>query len=245
MVRQVQGNGMFGLYSRNASQTPRADSARARRRRALSRLFSPLLVVAIVSIVFFCRAQLVQSSFEEPLSPTWLGPEGGGHCGGSGSGEVVGLGASNYVHSGEHAVRLAVWDDGSPSAVSWAGVMRVLPCTPSRRVRIGAWLYFSSKVLPLRTDSLTQLKIEYFEDDNARDLIPTHLFLSPPFDPSSYQPDTWHRVEATDRAPQGARSMKVSIVMTAQNMHGRKEAVWLDDLFVELQPPKCPVGLRR
>jgi hypothetical protein len=209
-------------------------------RKIRSGVISSVLVLAAASVVLFCRAQIVESSFEEPLSPTWVGPEGGGHCGGDGAGEIVGVGAGSYVHTGKHAVRLVVWDDGNPDAASWAGVMRVLPCTPGRRIRVGAWLYFSSETLPLRSDSQAQLKIEYFEDAEAEQLIPTHLFLSPPFDASSYKSDDWHRIEAADRAPQGARSMKFSIVVTARNMKGQREAVWLDDLFVEVQPRRCP-----
>ncbi|OQW95382.1 MAG: hypothetical protein BWK77_07555 [Verrucomicrobia bacterium A1] len=203
-------------------------------------MISTVLVLAVASVVLFCRAQIVESSFEEPLSPTWLGPEGGGHCGGGGDGELVGVGTGNYVHTGKQAVRLVVWDDGNPAAASWAGVMRILPCAAGRRIRVGAWLYFSSETLPLRSDALAQLKIEYFEDPKAERLIPTHLFLSAPFDPAGYKPDTWHRIEAADRAPQDARSMKFSIVVTARNMGGRREAVWLDDLFVEVQPRRTP-----
>jgi hypothetical protein len=199
-------------------------------------------MAALISFVLFCRAQTVESSFEEPLSPTWQGPEGGGQGGGGGAGDIVTVGASNYVHSGKHAVRLVVWDDGHPEAISWAGVMRVLPCTPGRRIRSGAWLYFSSKTLPLRGGALAQLKIEYFEDEEAAQLIPTHIFLSPPFESSCYKPDTWHLIQSTDRIPSSARSMKLSIVMTARHLGGHKEAVWLDDLSVETQSPRCPAG---
>ncbi|MFH0953406.1 MAG: hypothetical protein V1873_03655 [Verrucomicrobiota bacterium] len=204
-------------------------------------VISSLLVLVLASIVLFSRAQLVQSSFEEPLSPTWHGPEGGGAEGGNGDGLVVTLDADDFVRTGEHSIRLRVWDDGSPSALSWAGMMQILPCRAGRKVRVGAWLYCSSSVLPMRGESCAQLKIEYFEDDRAQRLIPTHLFLSPPFNPRTYKPDAWHLIEACDRAPQYARSLKFSVVITAQKLNGEKQAVWLDDMFVEMQPPK-PVG---
>lgn len=211
-------------------------------------VFSSLLVILLASIVLFSRAQLVQSSFEEALSSTWRGPEGGGWGGGDGAGLIVDLGKEEFVRTGQRAVRLCVWDDGSPEAAAWAGVMQVLPCSPRRKVHVGAWLYFSSKVLPLRGEACAQLKIEYFEDDQARRLIPSHIFLSPPCEPVSYKPDTWHLIQATDRAPQCAKSLKFSVVVTARKLAGRREAVWLDDMFVEMPPhppgPKSDAGAR-
>lgn len=202
-------------------------------------VLSSLLVLAIASIVIFSRAQLVESSFEEPLSPTWRGPEGGGSSGGQGSGSIVRLGDSDFVRSGERSIRLMVWDNGSPDAVAWAGVMQVLPCKPCRKVRVGAWLYFSDSVLPLTSETTAQLKIEYFEDTDAKQLVPTHIFLSPPFCAATYQANTWHLIQAVDRAPAHAVSLKFSVVVTGQQLHGRQQAVWLDDMFVEVQAPRA------
>ena len=189
----------------------------------------------IGSVVLFCRAQIVQSSFEEPLSPTWQGPEGGGACGWFGEGAVIGIGKENFVHSGKHAVKLAVGDDGNPNAMAWAGVMQILPCVAGKKVRVGAWLYYSSVSMPLLNTSQAQLKIEYFEDKDAKQLLPGHVFLSTPFNSATYKADTWHLIEAFDRAPQNARSLKFSIVITSQNATARRQAVWLDDMFVDVQ----------
>jgi hypothetical protein len=206
---------------------------------------SSLLVLAIISFVIFSRAQLVESSFEEPLSPTWRGPEGGGSAGGQGSGSIVRLGESDFVRSGQRSIRLVVWDDGTPEAMAWAGVMQVLPCRPCRKVRVGAWLYFSDSVLPASPTTVAQLKIEYFEDAQATRLVPTHLFLSPPFCAATYKPNTWHLIEAMDRAPAHAASLKFSIVVTGQGLNGRQQAIWLDDMFVEVQPARATDGLSR
>jgi hypothetical protein len=175
---------------------------------------SSVLAALLASIVLFSRAQIVQSSFEEPLSPTWKGP-----------------------------VKLTVGDDGNPNAMAWAGVMQTLPCEAGRKVRVGAWLYYSSALLPLRNTSQAQLKIEYFEDKAAKQLLPGHIFLSTPFNPATYKPDTWHLIEAFDRAPQNASSMKFSIVVTSQKATRRRQAIWLDDMFVEIQASR-PMGRR-
>lgn len=204
-----------------------------------------ILVLAAISFVIFSRAQLVESSFEEPLSPTWRGPEGGGSAGGHGSGSIVRLGDADFVRSGQRSIRLMVWDDGSPEAVAWAGVMQVLPCRPCRKVRVGAWLYFSDSVYPAGAGTVAQLKIEYFEDADAQRLVPTHLFLSPPFSAATHKPNAWHLIEATDRAPAHAASLKFSIVVTGQGLRGREQAIWLDDMFVEVQPTRMGDGLSR
>ena len=204
---------------------------------------SSVLAALLASIVLFSRAQIVQSSFEEPLSPTWKGPEGGGACGGFGEGSVVSIGKEDFVRSGKHAVKLTVGDDGTPNAMAWAGVMQTLPCGSGRKVRVGAWLYYSSALLPLLNTSQAQLKIEYFEDAEAKQLLPGHIFLSTPFNPATYKPDTWHLIEAFDRAPQNASSMKFSIVVTSPKATCRRQAVWLDDMFVDIQASR-PMGKR-
>lgn len=197
-----------------------------------------MLAALLASIVLFSRAQIVQSSFEEPLSPTWKGPEGGGACGGFGEGCVVSIGKEDFVRSGKHAVKLTVGDDGDPNAMAWSGVMRTLPCTAGKKVRVGAWLYYSSALLTLQDTSQAQLKIEYFEDKEAKHLLPGHIFLSTPFNPTTHKPDAWHLIEAFDRIPQNASSMKFSIVVTSQKAACRRQAVWLDDMFVEIQAMK-------
>ena len=191
-------------------------------------------------MVFLSRAQIVQSSFEEPLNPTWTGPEGGGACGGFGNGCVVSLGKEDFVRSGKYSVKLTVGNDGNPNAMAWADVMRTLPCPGGKKVRVGVWLYYSSTLLPLQNTSQAQLKIEYFEDSDAKQLLPDHVFLSPPFNSESYKSDTWHLIEAFDRAPKNASSMKFSIVVTSQKATRQTQAVWLDDLFVEVQRSKSP-----
>ena len=209
------------------------------------RICSFFLAISLASLVILTRAQLVQSGFEELKNPAWYGPEGGGTSGGQGEGKLVCIGTNDFAHKGEHSIRLMIWDNGSPDAVSWADVTQILPCSGSRKVHVGAWLYFSSSVFPVKTNALTQLKIEYFEDKQARQLIPTHIFLSPPFDPAMQKPDSWQYVEAFDRAPQNASSMKFSVVMTGQRLKGQREAMWLDDMFAEVCPRAPGQGLYR
>ncbi len=201
------------------------------------RLVSSMLVAALVSMVLLGRAQLVESSFEEPLTPSWEGPEGGGASGGQGRGAVVEASATNFVRTGRRSVQLVVWDDADANSMSWAGLTKVMPCLPSRRVRVGAWLYFSSSVLPVGGETCAQLKIEYFDDEDAQRILPTHVFLSAPFNPRTHRTDSWHFVEAFDRAPPHACRLRFSIVMTARRLGGREQAVWVDDMFVDVGRP--------
>ena len=194
----------------------------------------PLLIFLLASVVIFCRAQLVESSFEEPLT-SWEGPDGGGSCGGQGGGKIVDHGSNDFVRTGERALRLMVWGSGSAESVAWAGVMKKMACTGGRKVHVGAWLYSSSSAFPLDEKTSAQLKIEYFADAEAQKLVPTHIYLSPPFDPVSFPPNRWHLLQATDRAPQDAHSLRFSIVMTAECLGSTQQAVWLDDIFVEVQ----------
>ncbi len=185
-------------------------------------MISSILVVALTSLVFLCRAQFVQSSFEEPLSPTWKGPEGGGSSGGGGGGCIVSRSSNEFVRTGKQAVRLVIWDDGSPESVSWAGLMKIAKCSAGRKVHVGAWVFFSSDILPMDSGCASaQLKVEYFQDESAEELIPTHIYLSAPFSPDSLEANKWHLLEAVDRAPQHARSMKFSVVVTGQKL-GRR-----------------------
>jgi len=206
---------------------------------------SSVLATLVVSAVIFCPAQLIHSGFEDMSNGKWDGPGGGGVGGGGGTGQVVGIGKDSFVRSGARAVCLEIWDDGSPDSVAWAAIMQTIPCDTQRKIRVGAWLYFSSSVLPLGSESTAHLRIEYFEDKEGLQLIPTHIYLSPPFDPASYEPDSWHLIEACDRIPRNARSLRVSVVVTGQGMNGRKQAVWLDDLYVDLSPAPFPRGMRR
>jgi len=187
---------------------------------------------------------MIRSGFEKDSSMTWDGPAGGGVFGGQGSGSIVLSGDTDFVHSGLRSIRLRIWDDGNSDAVAWAGIMHTLPCERRRRVRVGAWLYFSSTIYPLDTSASAHLRVEYFEDLEGNTLIPGRVHLSPPLDISTYKADTWHQLEATDRIPPQARSLRVSVVLTAHRLEGKTEAVWLDDLYVDLYPGVFPRGQR-
>ncbi len=206
---------------------------RGRRRRAL------VLALALIAgaVGLYVRAQQTLINFERMPPAGWEKPQAGGMRGGAGAAALVTTGASDFARSGARAVRLDVWNLGTdPTAVAWAAVSQVYPCRAGRKVRIGAWLYFSSSIHPLADSAVTaQLRIEYYTDAAARNLYPMHIYLGPPFNPAAgYGPDTWHLVEGTDRAPPGAVAMRVSLVLAAQHITAR-QTVWADDVFVEIQ----------
>lgn len=195
--------------------------------------FAGVVVVLGVALSF---AQVVRIDFEQPVTTRWMGPVGGGANGGAGGGTLVTAEQNNYVHGGRHALRLEVWDDGSSSnAVAWAGVMHQMVCTPGARVYAEGWVYFSSTNAPLTENGSVHLQVEFFRDTRAEDLMPEYVCVSPPVNPSTHAFDHWHRLDIRGRVPDGARSLRAGLVVTAQRLGGRKNAVWVDDLSVSLR----------
>lgn len=204
-----------------------------------------LAVALIVLVVFFCPAQLLRSGFEPSEEPAWEGPFGGGAYGGSGGGRLVEGSLGDFVRTGGRSVRLEVWDDGSDQSVAWAGITQTLPCELRRKVQAGVWLYFSSTNLPLRPCASAHVRVEYFKDAEGQELIPECVYVSPPLSPDTHASDTWHLMEVTGRIPAESRSLRVSVVVMGQEMRGQTQAIWIDDLFVEMQPTPSPGRNRR
>ena len=206
----------------------------------------PALALAFVTLaVFFCPAQLLRFGFEECEEAPFEGPYGGGAYGGSGGGRLVAGGAGDFVRSGKQAVRLEVWDDGSKESVAWAGIMQTVMCDLRRKVQAGVWLYFSSSVLPLQPGAQAHLRVEYFEDPEGTRMIPGCVYVSPPLDPGVHASDTWHLVEVHGRIPPESKSLRVSVVVMGQGLKGQPQAIWVDDLCVEMHPIPRPGGLRK
>ena len=83
---------------------------------------------------------------------------------------------------------------------------------------------------------MAQLRLEYYHDDFAEQLIPTHVTLSTPFTSSvGYAADTWHLVQVYDRIPPQARSIKFTILLLSQRPDSERKVVWVDDAFMEFQ----------
>ena len=193
----------------------------------------------IVLAVAFSLAQVVQMDFEPPALARWKGPIGGGVYGGAGAGVLVSSDMGEPVHGGQQALRLEVWDDGSsPQAVAWAAVMHHMPCSPSARVQAEGWVYFSSTNAPLRETGSVHLQVEFFRDADGEELMPQYVCVSPPVNPATYQGDQWHRLELQGRIPSEARSLRAGLIVTAHGLGGRKQAVWVDDLLIEIKKRK-------
>jgi len=174
----------------------------------------------------------------------WSGPWGYGALGGHGSGSFVDASAHDYVRSGERSLRLAVRDDGNPSAVAWSGISQTVRCRPGSKVRAGAWVFYRSAYFPpTEGRAMAQLRLEYFSDEFGERLIPTRVSLSTPFTSSSgYAPDTWHLVQVYDRVPRRARSVKFSIMLLSQKPDGREKIVWVDDAFLQFRESRARSG---
>lgn len=182
--------------------------------------------------------QVHELGFEKPGE--WLGPWGFGTLGGQGSGKFVQKTDGAAVRSGEKALLLTVEDDGSPKAVAWAGSSHMERCIPGSKVKAGAWFrYSSSDSPPTEGRAVGQLRLEYFEDGEGQQLIPSHVSMSAPFTSSADNiSEFWHLVELYDRVPDQAQSMKFSILLLSQQPNGQKKQVWVDDAFLEVQPPR-------
>lgn len=141
----------------------------------------------------------------------------------------------DHVHGGRHALRLEVWDDGSsPQAIAWASVMHHMPCCPGARVQAEGWVYFSSTNAPLGENGSVHLQIEFFQDADGEELMPQYICVSPPVNPATHQFDQWHRVDLRGRIPDTARSLRAGLIVTAYRLGGKKQAVWVDDLSIEV-----------
>jgi hypothetical protein len=204
--------------------------------RPLRKVLWAAVGIAIAFVVALSFAQVARIDFEQPATTRWIGPVGGGTSGGAGGGTLVSLNEGNYVRGGRHALRLEVWDDGSSRhAVAWAGVMHHMSCTPGTRVNAEGWVYFSSTNAPLTENGAVHLQVEFFRDAAGEDLMPEYVCVSPPVNPTTHAFDQWHRIDIRGRVPDGARSLRAGLIVTAQHLGGRKHAVWVDDLCIELK----------
>ena len=92
---------------------------------------------------------------------------------------------------------------------------------------------------------MAQLRLEYFQDEYAEQIIPTHVTLSTPFTSSiGHAPDTWHLIQVYDRVPNEAQTVKFSILLLSQKPNNEPKVVWVDDAFLEFQGPR-PGSLQR
>ncbi|MBN1269950.1 MAG: hypothetical protein JXB04_10195, partial [Kiritimatiellae bacterium] len=180
-------------------------------------------------------AGLLDAGFEWPCVRAWLGPWGGGANGGGGGGQIVEAGPADFIHDSHRAVRLEVWGDGRSSSAAWAGITQVHPCEPGRTIRAAAWVYRSSSVLPLRPGTTARIKLEYCRDGAGNAAIPGASLEGRAFAVAEETPaDAWRRIEAEHHAPPGAQSLKVSVVLTGEGLVAEHQAVWVDDLDLDL-----------
>lgn len=185
--------------------------------------------LAFALVALFSFGHIAHVNFEDPPAARWEGPRGGGAHGGAGAGSL----SREYTRSGKRAMKLEVWDDGSDQAIAWAGVTHTMPCPASGRVEAESWIYFSSTQAPLGKTAAVHLQIEFFRDAAGEDLIPQHVCVSPPVNPETHPLDQWHRIEVKSRIPAEAKSLRAGVLVTAQRLQRRKQAVWVDDLRVE------------
>lgn len=200
-----------------------------------------LITVLVAGTALYSQANLSEPGFEgNVVMGNWVGPWGHGALGGHGSGSFVDGGSDDFVRSGDRSLRLTVSDDGNPNAVAWAGISQTQKCMPGSKVRAGAWIYSSpDHHPPTEGRAMAQLRLEYFEDDYAEYVIPTHISLSTPFTSTAgYEPDTWHLIQLYDRVPDMARTVKFSILLLSQQPNHQPKMVWVDDAFLEFQGPR-------
>lgn len=199
------------------------------------------LVLLVGGVALYSSARLSEPGFEGDVSMgKWIGPWSYGALGGEGSGSYVDRGENDFVRNGTHALRLTVRDNGNQNAVGWTGISQTQDCTPGAKVRAGAWVYCSAeRSPPTEGRAMAQLRLEYYRDDYAQEIIPTHVTLSTPFTSSAgHAPDTWHLLQMYDRVPRQAKTLKFSIVLLSQKPNAAHKVVWVDDAFLEFHGPR-------
>lgn len=167
---------------------------------------------------------------------------GGGAGSGRGGGEIAEKTADEFVHEGSRALCLEVWREDGGSGTAWAAASTLLACRAHARLRVGTWLYVSSRTKTVRSERTTaQLRVEFFSDREGREPASGRTFFSQPI--PLHQPegrDQWRALEIGGLIPMSARSMRVSIVLIAEDPQPEREGVWFDDAFVCVLPEECP-----
>jgi hypothetical protein len=199
------------------------------------------LVIPVAMSICFAgvSSSLERADFESGAHRSWEGPWGGGMGCGAGGGSFVRAGSNSFVRSGRTAARLDAWNTQPDPCTAWSCLRQRVRCVPGSQMKASVWLYSSSMLAPLaETGATVQLRVEYFADDDGEQIIPTHVDLSKPFGPSAGSaPDTWEMVFVSDRIPEGARSLGLSIVLMTQGAGTNVQSVWVDDAQLELRVP--------
>lgn len=179
---------------------------------------------------FPARAELGDPGFEDGGTRHWFGPRGGGSDGGAGFGDFETSPTSGTVRSGARSLRLEVRNDGDKPATAWAALTQKRFCIPYTRVEVSAW--FRGDDDCESTNAVAQLRIEYFQDDAGSRLIPGRVAVSEPFVPGPGM-NQWTKIMVTDRVPERARTMIVTIVLMGQDLEAASHVdVWVDDVWL-------------
>lgn len=205
--------------------------------------WAALFVLALC--ISWGHANLAELGFENGLKG-WSEPWGYGTLGGHGEGQFVEADESNFVRSGERALRLTVRDDGTANAVAWAGISYQQEVEPGSKIRAGAYLFYSAHDSPpTEGRALAQLRLEYYSDALAKEVIPTHISLSSPFTSTGDSENgAWHLLQVYDRVPEEARTLKYTIMLLSQRPNGEEKKIWVDDAFIETRPPRSRSAYR-
>jgi hypothetical protein len=142
------------------------------------------------------------------------------------------------VRSGDSAVCLKVWKTQDTNAVAWSSLSQTITCEPLRRLRAEAWFLVSSNRWPLsRAGTMAHLRIEYYDDTRGRHVIPSRAAMSEPFPlAAGHRAGIWQKVELVDRAPPDAHALKCSVVLMSDNLSQEPQAIWVDDIAVDVSP---------
>jgi hypothetical protein len=175
---------------------------------------------------------LTDGSFESSGHDSWSFRHGGE---GSGASRAQIATPPIAAHQGRLAARLETESSGDAKSHAWSSASQTVACTPGSKVKISAWLLDGSDVTA--TNATAQIRIEYFEDDQAKFQVCHHMRMTSDISPAKLSTNAWTELDLSDTVPAAARSAIISFVLCARGPAGALHRLWFDDVALAVTPP--------
>ena len=196
--------------------------------------FAVAFVLALAASAVPTRAQnnaLRDGGFESAPFASWTFSHGG--QGGGGSGANVGA-----PTVGAHEGKISAWLETEPAtqsgAVAWASVSQQISIESPANLRIAAWI--CGEYVSPTTNATVQLRVEYFEDALCAVPLSNHIRMTCDLALAGLPAGKWTVLDLSDRAPEGAHTARISIVLQAHGPAVGRQRVWVDDVSLVLTP---------
>lgn len=193
-------------------------------------------LIAAISIGWVGR---VLAAAEEDHRDSWRlmhGGEGGGTSGAGISTNITG------ARSGEHAVILSVESLPNERSRAWASASQTIKCAAGEHFSMQLWIRREGATVS--TNATAQGIIEYFEDRECRQPVCQHLRMTTNLPVAGLPREKWTTVQLDDTVPDGATTMRVSILIATHGPSAGRQEIAVDDVKLTVLQP-APVHRRK